>query len=71
MEKLLIGVGTVVAALLILIFICVALCFPLMWCWNYVMPYLFGFKMITWSQAWCLMFISGILIKHSSTTSKS
>ena len=31
---------------------------PLKWCWNTVMPYLFEFPMLTWGKAWCLYFIS-------------
>lgn len=39
------------------------LAFPIKWTWNYVMPYLFDFKEITWGQAWCLNFLAGCLIK--------
>ena len=63
-EVILIVVGTV--AMLALIGL--GLAFPLKWCWNYVMPYLFGLGKITWGQAWCLHFIAGMLIKSSLTT---
>jgi len=43
------------------------LAFPIMWCWNYVMPYLFEFKTITWGQAWCLNFLAHLLVKASQT----
>jgi hypothetical protein len=36
---------------------------PLKWTWNYVMPYLFDFKTLSWGQAWCLSWVMGILIK--------
>lgn len=45
------------------------LAFPIKWCWNYTMPYLFSLKTITWGQAWCLSFLASMLIKSSLTTS--
>jgi len=54
------GVGLVVG-------ISTFMAFPIMWCWNYVMPYLFEFKCVTWGQAWCLSFLCGYLIKSSNT----
>lgn len=39
-------------------------------CWNYVMPYLFGFKTITYVHALCLMTIAKLLIPTSSSSSK-
>lgn len=39
------------------------LCFPIMWCWNYVMSYLFSLPVITWGQAWCLNFLLVNFIK--------
>lgn len=41
------------------------LAFPVMWCWNYVMPYLFGLPILNWGRAWCLTFLCGILLKSS------
>lgn len=56
-----IGVVVVAAAIGLL------MAFPVMWCWNYVMPHLFGLKTITWGQAWCLNFLCHLLIKSSNT----
>ena len=59
-----------VAIIGIIIFIAILgllLAFPIKWCWNYTMPILFGLKIITWGQAWCLNFLSGCLIKSSLT----
>lgn len=39
------------------------LAFPLMWTWNYVMPYLFNLPSLSWGQAWCLHFVASMLIK--------
>lgn len=41
--------------------------FPIKWTWNYVMPYLFGFKLITWAHAWCLSFLASCLVKSTQT----
>ena len=35
----------------------------LMFCWNYVMPYLFSFKEITYLQAFALHIMFNILFK--------
>jgi len=45
------------------------LAFPIMWCWNFVMPYLFGWPILTWGKAWCLMFLANMLIKSTFSTS--
>jgi hypothetical protein len=47
------------------------LAFPIKWCWNYVMPYLFELKTITWSQAWCLSFLSSMFIKSTLTNNSN
>ena len=70
MEYVIKAVGVVVVVLLALIGLSLLLCLPLMWTWNYVMPYLFAFKTITWSQAWCLSFVCSTLLKSYSTTTK-
>lgn len=35
--------------------------FPVMWTWNAVMPYLFGWPVLTWGKAWCLYFLCATL----------
>lgn len=55
------------AAVCIAAFILLGLAFPLKWSWNYVMPYLFDLKEITWGQAWCLSFIASMLFKSVHT----
>ncbi len=37
------------------------LAFPLKWCWNGVMPYLFGLPTLTWGKAWCLWFMARLI----------
>lgn len=47
------------------------LAFPVKWCWNYVMPYVFNLPLITWGHAWCLNFLSGMLIQSSLSHASS
>ena len=64
-EKMLTGVGLIVVILISTALIGLFLAFPIMWTWNHVMPYLFSFKTISWSQACCLNFLAGSLIQSS------
>jgi len=47
------------------------LAWPLKWTWNYVMPYLFDFKVITWGHAWCLSWLASTLVKSGLTHNSS
>ena len=51
----------------IIIVFCVSLlmAFPLQWCWNYVMPYLFDLKSISWLHAWCMGIITTLLFRNN------
>ena len=60
-------VGFILAAIIGVVGLSLALSFPVKWCWNYVMPYLFDLKTISWSQAWCLSFLAGSLVKPTQT----
>lgn len=70
MEKVLFAVVGVVGVIGIVVVVSLIFSFPVMWCWNYVMPYLFGLKIITWGHAWCLSFLSGTLIKSTLNCKK-
>ncbi len=63
MEKLIKAVGTAVIGMALVFFIAVIMAFPVKWSWNYVMPYLFGFKTVGFLQAWCLMFLAATFFK--------
>ncbi len=41
--------------------------FPIKWCWNATMPYLFALPVITWGKAWCLSLLASTLIKATQT----
>lgn len=62
-------VGVIVLVIAAIIAISLLMAFPFMWCWNFVMPYLFGFKVISWGQAWCIMFMANLLFKPSFSSS--
>lgn len=51
----------------ILIFICIIglTAFPLMWLWNWLMPYLFALPTITFGKALGLNLLSTMLFKSS------
>jgi len=58
-ETIFMGLGLVVFAAII----GMLLAFPVKWAWNYTMPYLFDFKIISWGQTWCLNFLAHCLVK--------
>lgn len=41
-----------------------------MFCWNYVMPFIFGLPKITYIHAMCLMAISRLLFPIRSSSNK-
>lgn len=43
---------------------------PLMLLWNWLLPVIFGFKVITFWQAFGLVFLTNILFKSHSVNSK-
>jgi hypothetical protein len=67
MGKVLAILGTIAAAILGIAGLSLLLSLPVMWTWNFVMPYLFALKTISWGQAWCLSFLAGSLIKATQT----
>ncbi len=59
-----VGVVVLVAGLIVVMALLFAL--PTMWLWNWLMPEIFGLKVITFWQALGLNMLSGILFKGSS-----
>ena len=43
---------------------------PVMWLWNYVMPYLFSLREIDFPHAMGLVFLCQSLFKFSNSTTK-
>jgi len=50
-ENILVGILTVIGAVTVIAGLGLLWAFPIKWCWNYTMPYLFNLKSITWGQA--------------------
>lgn len=69
MKTIITAILVIIGGLAVVAVVSLLLAFPVKWTWNYVMPYLFNLKALTWSQAWCLMFLSGVLLKTSATSS--
>lgn len=44
--------------------------YPTMWCWNYLMPDLFGLEVIGFKQAFVMSIFSSLLFKDSSVSAK-
>lgn len=71
MDNLVSGIILFLAGIILAAAFGIILAFPLMWCWNYTIVYLFGVKTLTWGHAWCLSFVANALIKSTLTNTKS
>jgi hypothetical protein len=60
-------IGTIVAAIAVLIGLSLLMSLPTMWLWDWLMPELFGLKEITLFQAWGVNFLCGMLFKSHNT----
>lgn len=70
MESALKIVGAFVLAVLLGVVIAVLMALPVMWLWNYVMPYLFSLREIDFPHAMGLVFLCQSLFKFSNSTTK-
>ena len=68
MDNIIETIGSVLAAILMIVLVALILGFPLMWLWNWLMPGIFNLPEITFWQALGLNALSAILFK--STTIK-
>lgn len=59
--------GTIVGVILLVAGLSLLMAYPTMWAWNYVMPYLFGFKTLSFWQAFCVNYLAGTLIRSTQT----
>lgn len=66
MEKIIAGIFAIAVFLIFLAAFNVIIAFPVKWCWNYTVVYIWHLPSITWGQAWCLTFLAGILLKSSN-----
>ena len=65
-------VGAIIVATIILImFHSIAMAFPIKWCWNYVVVFIWDLPAITWGHAWCLSFLASAFFKSTSFKSST
>ena len=62
------GIGVIAMGIVLMVALLISL--PVMWLWNWLLPTIFGFKTITWTQALGLSVLSGLLFRSSSSSSK-
>jgi hypothetical protein len=62
-DKIVVFLVAFAAMLAVAAGISVLLAFPVKWCWNYTMPYIFKLPEIGWGHAWCLVFLAGTFFK--------
>ena len=67
-----VGAGIVIVILAIFIYAIGSLiiAIPLYFLWNWLMPTIFGTKIITFLQAWGLSFLTSLLFKNYSSSNK-
>lgn len=70
MSKIVEILGLGFLLIVIVAFFALLLAFPTMWLWNWLMPVIFGLTKITFWQAVGINFLSGILFKSSSSSTK-
>jgi len=69
MDKLLLGIGIAVLALIVFAFIALIGAIPTYFLWNWLMPDLFELPRLTFWQAWGIFWLASILLKGSSSSS--
>ena len=70
LEDILKVLGGTVAVVLIILGLALLFSLPVMWLWDYTMPYLFKVPEITLGRAFCLVLLCKILFGSSSSKSK-
>lgn len=71
MEEFMKPIGVIVSIVLIAMFLGLLLAFPVMWLWNWLIPSMFGLKIINVWEAWGIIVLCNLLFKSTSTNSKS
>lgn len=70
MNNIITGIVNVVGAIAILAGISLILAFPIKWCWNYSVAEIWNLPLITWGQAWCLVFLGSAFFKSNTIVNK-
>lgn len=64
-------IGALLLATVYILFWALIIGFPVMWVWNWIMPYLFQLPHINFWQSWGILFLSASLFKSTTFTPKS
>ena len=64
------AIAAFITAVAVLVGFSLIMALPTMWLWDWLMPELFGLKEITLLQAWGVNFLSGMLFKSHTSSSK-
>lgn len=67
MANFIVAVITALIGILVVAVISCITAVLLMLCWNYAIVVLFHAPKIIWTQAWCIMFLSQLLLKSNVT----
>lgn len=65
-KKLALGIGFGALAIAIVAAVSIIAAVPTFFLWNWLMPTIFGLKVITFWQAWGISFLAGVLFKSPS-----
>jgi hypothetical protein len=65
------AIGLFIGAILLVVLTCAFSGILVYFLWNWVMPSLFGLKVITFLQAWALTLLTSLLFKSTTTSSTS
>jgi len=62
------AIEALLIATLYILFWALIIGLPVMWVWNWIMPYLFQLQHINFWQSWGVLFLSGVLFKSNTFT---
>lgn len=71
MNYIILAVGAVVGFIGVIIGLSALFALPVMWLWNYVVPYQFGLKEIDFLHAWALNVLCGFIFKSGSVNTNN
>lgn len=66
MNYIMLAIGAVVGFIALIVGLSALFALPVMWLWNYVVPYQFGLKEIDFLHAWALTVLCNFIFKSSS-----
>lgn len=66
MKNIVTIIAAVIGVVALVILLSALFALPVMWLWNYVVPYQFGLKEIDFLHAWALNVLCGFIFKSST-----